>query len=423
MNLARLLQSSALVCLGLLCSCATRDSVRPGLPAEVAFDQMPGTDQRIFLTLHLEDGKELLFIADTGAPGTLLDKSLEPLLGRCLQTAEVNWNALGILTNGNIYAAPKLYLGNTRLLTGDLMCTDDVNRMSPGRPIMGILGMDCLRHYCLQLDLAAHRLRFLDPDQPDIPGQKFPLRLSWSDGKPRLRARFFGSSYATYLMDTGCPEDVDLPPKLFARESQYLPGQASGQTQYSKQMKLSAGVVKHTIVFPEVTFNGEACTNFVLADSPAGNLLGLRFLSRHVATLNFPKRTLTLQPAPAGLFAGDPRKSDEIFQQFTNLARVEDAAAFLEELKKQGELPGWSQDEHGEYRLNWTPDEKSPATDPLSLTFVITRKNDAIQYHCLLVRAAPDGAWKLQRAWRTDAQGRVLKEWPVSDGASPGRAP
>jgi len=131
-----------------------------------------------------------------------------------------------------------------------------------------------------------------------------------------------------------------------------------------------------------------------------------------VATLNFPKRTLTLQPAPGELFAGDARATDRILQQVPSPAVMLEAEECLEKLKKQGDLPGWKKEDQGRCTLAWTTDEKPPDSD-LALTFVLTKTNDPTQYHCALVRTARDLPWQLQRAWRTDAQGRVIKEWPV----------
>ena len=184
-------------------------------------------------------------------------------------------------------------------------------------------------------------------------------------------------------------------------------------------MILSSGVVKHLICFPEITVAGGVCTNFILADCPAGNLLGLRFLSRHRATLNFPKQILTLQPAPDDLFAGDPRATDPLFGQYTNSTALPDAAELLEKLRDQGKLPGWLNGKHGEFTLTWTHEGNSPDTDSLFRMFVITQKNDPTQYHCILVRAPGGGGWQLERTWQTDAQGRLLKDWPV-DGAGAG---
>ncbi len=71
-----------------------------------------------------------------------------------------------------------LYLGETRLLLDDRVTTDDLSRMFPGQSsIKGVLGMDCLRHYCIQLDFTARKMRFLDPDhlQTDGLGKAFPM--------------------------------------------------------------------------------------------------------------------------------------------------------------------------------------------------------------------------------------------------------
>jgi hypothetical protein len=63
------------------------------------------------------------------------------------------------------------------------------------------------------------------------------------------------------------------------------------------------------------------------------NVIGLRFLARHLVTLNFPKRTMYLKRTSPGPLV------DEDAQQ---------AAKFLKGLKQAGELPGWATDEQGE---------------------------------------------------------------------------
>ncbi len=42
---------------------------------------MAGRGDYLFVTLHLKDGHKLLFAVDTGAPITVLDRSLSPKLG------------------------------------------------------------------------------------------------------------------------------------------------------------------------------------------------------------------------------------------------------------------------------------------------------------------------------------------------------
>ncbi len=63
------------------------------------------------------------------------------------------------------------------------MATDNVNEKLLGRHVAGILGMDCLRHYCVQLDFEAKKVCFLDPKNfPDEDlGKSFPLAYDWGD--------------------------------------------------------------------------------------------------------------------------------------------------------------------------------------------------------------------------------------------------
>ena len=84
-------------CLMILSSCATApiwfvdDSIRPPLPAETSLNKGAGRGDNLFVTLRLETGEELLFLVDTGSPCTVLDKSLEPELGKRLGITKVKW--------------------------------------------------------------------------------------------------------------------------------------------------------------------------------------------------------------------------------------------------------------------------------------------------------------------------------------------
>ncbi|MEI9864777.1 MAG: hypothetical protein WDN00_09525 [Limisphaerales bacterium] len=133
------------VCFGLimLCSCATQDSVRPDLPADASMNESAGCDDNIFIKLHLENGRDLEFAVDTGSPWTILDKSLEPELGKSIGTRWIRYGWFANVT-ANKYKSPKLYLGKTPLLLGSSVATDDLKAKASGRPIAGVLGMDCL---------------------------------------------------------------------------------------------------------------------------------------------------------------------------------------------------------------------------------------------------------------------------------------
>lgn len=103
-------QVAAFGCLLFLCLRATANSVQPPLPAEVTMNKGAGRGGDIIATLRLADGERLPFIIDTGTSCTLIDKSLEPKLGKCLGTTRVNgWDGktytnlvVGVGKNANI---------------------------------------------------------------------------------------------------------------------------------------------------------------------------------------------------------------------------------------------------------------------------------------------------------------------------------
>jgi hypothetical protein len=287
-----------------LCSCETADSIRPELPAEVHFSKDAGRGDWLYLTLRLENGDELLFNVDTGAPVTVLDKSLEPKLGKRLSETTVRYAWKEV--TGHIYAAPKLYLGKTRLIIGDRVWTDELsrnlNRTNHIRPVMGILGMDCLRHYCVQLDFAAGRMRFLDPDHLETAalGKTFPLTLHPS-GYVTIRENFTRTKDVTPIIDTGCLVDGVLEPKEFDLELR------EQKAAWTNQFKDATGFSRCTAFFSKAVFGGETYADVFMDKAPAMlwkgrphyvNAIGLPFLARHLVTFNFPKKTMYLQRHP-----------------------------------------------------------------------------------------------------------------------------
>ena len=405
MKIVRILAACA--CLMLLCSCSTRaiwsggDSLRPPLPPETSFNKDAGHGNHLFVRLHLANSEDLLFGVDTGSPYTMLDKSLEPILGKRLGKMKFAYEWAGSATVDG-YEAPKLYLGGVQLLTGDRVFTDDLKRMGDDLPLMGILGMDCLRHYCIQLDFAADKMRFLDPDQPTSEnlGKAFPLRVD-SFKPSTTHANFLRQGDADYVVDTGDVSDAALKPKLFSQE-------LGGQTvQMTLQTKTFAGVKVNEAFLPNTVFNGEACTNFILGERPDGNLIGIRFLARHLTTLNFPKQTMYLQ-----------RRNDEPFADENNFinasgyAYTMEAQEFFLSLKSKGQLPGWLKEEHGGVSV-WTPNKETAEIYPISRTFIATKSGGVSEYRYTVVKVSRNAIWKLQRAWRTDAKGHVVEEYPI----------
>jgi hypothetical protein len=284
----RLFQVGVIGCFMLLCSCATEKTVRRQLPADVTLSKNAGRGGLIFVTLRLGIGEELPFVVDTGAARTLLDISFEPKLGNRLGTANIDHS--GARYKGGIFTAPKLYLDGVPLVTASNIGTYDFkNQLTSraGKQVRGILGMDCLKHYCIQLDFEAGKLRFLDPDHLNVEklGKAFPITISSPGGRPFIHhVSLTGGTSTNSLIDTGCNFDGRV-------EKDALQGDDKGW-----------------VHLPECAWDGGNYTNLTVQIGEHANLLGLRFLARHLVTLDFPNRTLYLKQTSVGPLKNENNK-------------------------------------------------------------------------------------------------------------------
>jgi hypothetical protein len=146
--------------------------------------------------------------------------------------------------------------------------------------------MDCLSHYCIQLDFLEYKMRFLDPGRLgglDL-GKAFPIE--------QVRGCFFvneniaGLAGYRSLIDTGCNFDGVLIPGLFR--------------QWTNQPDSSAAAPVGQARYPDGVLGGFGYSNLCVADDGEMNLIGLHLLARNLVTLNFPGRTLCLQQRSAG---------------------------------------------------------------------------------------------------------------------------
>ncbi len=381
-----------LLSLLLLCSCATENSIHSQLPATVAMNKDAGRSQLIFVTLQLEDGQELPCIIDTGCFVTILDQSQEAKLGKRCDTESTS--AMGVTHEVGIYKATKLYLGGALLRhTGTNICTCDCKWLSTfcGRPVMGILGWDVLQRYCIQLDFASYRIRFLDPDTP-AKGLGQPFFLTGPPDEQVYISNnlvgYKGSSSLT-VVDLGCLGDGWLVPELFQQwTNQALP------------------LMADQVHSPEAQLGGEIYPEVWLAKGkpwetgePEHNGIGIHFLSRHLVTLDFPRHTLYLKRTTIGPLHLDTQEVKAV---------AKSAAPLLRSLKKSGHLPGWSKDDKSVAKS-----VSFSCSSTLTGSFTGRKIGDSSVYHFQVVRASEESPWKLQKAWRTDQDGKTIEEFPV----------
>jgi hypothetical protein len=275
----------------LLCSCATEPSARGALPPDVPINPDAGRGNWLIVTIQLGSGQKLPVIVDTGAGATVLNKPLAPKLGKRLDTIVLNhWGKA--ITNG-LYAAPKLYLSGTPLLiTGDgVVCGDMDLPGGTDRKFMGILGMDVLENYCIQLDFAAGKMRFLDDQHTDKSawGKAFPIvTLNDQDARPAVAENLLGRQDPHSIIDSGYLGDGWLMPKYFQSWTNDAVSPTNGELHW-----------------PYGRFGGGKYPLFSLcAKNVESDGIGIDFLARHLVTFDFPNHTLYLKRQSIGLRPG-----------------------------------------------------------------------------------------------------------------------
>jgi hypothetical protein len=373
------------------------DMPAPELPAEVTINQDAGCGGLLVVTLRLESGEEVPCAVDTGSEGTVFDKSLETKLGKRLDTTRM-WN-FGVKHKSAAYATPKLYLGSTLLRTGNTIFCTDLKQMLSGsdHPIKGILGMDCLHYYCIQLDFDAGKMRFLPPEQVDAAklGKAFPMTLtSYENSEGDFMRAFIsfgsliGGKGTNLLVDTGYEVDGALESGLFRRSLLEQRLRAEGDAAGSQ----ASGFMW----FRQCVWNGATYTNLLIGNGGSDfkrgngeNLIGLRFLARHLVTFDFPTRALYLKQRIIGPLAAE---------------KVKAATEFLTGLKHNNQLPGWSSDDKG--TLNCDANANPEA-------FYGRKSGDETTYHYVVARASRESPWKLIKAWRTDYKNHIIETYQV----------
>ena len=86
----------------------------------------------------------------------------------------------------------------------------------------------------------------------------------------------------------------------------------------------------------------------------------------------------------------------------------------LASMRLKGQLLGWSKREHGRVSFAVSnPDEGDRAAYPVSRTLRFNKKHADTTYHYTVTRLSEEDGWKVQRAWRTGSDGRVIEEYPI----------
>jgi hypothetical protein len=303
---------------GLFLAPARADELNcPADPKLLARFKIEKNTQNILLPVKFQ-GQEYLFGIDTGASHTLFDISLKDKLGMPKRT--VKGRAWGKEIKFELFDAPEAFLGPLNLKhcrTVTLIDLEPINS-ALGVKRHGIIGMNFLKKYVLQIDFDKALVSFLKPKRdsgifsflwpkkdryPDW-GEKVSMEYDFLSGIPHIKAKLDGTK-VDFMIDTGYRAYIDRPDlpvsdtfgeletKIFRKVASKIQFEHKQKMRITPQGKAPSDFTKSTVIgrfsigplqYKDVTF-----------DESDKSVLGIPFLSRHLVTFDFQNRKMYLK--------------------------------------------------------------------------------------------------------------------------------
>jgi hypothetical protein len=256
----------------------------------IATFQIPKNGDMIVLPVTLGK-KEYPFWLDTGASVNIIDKSLKNELGNFYRTREF-FTAKDKITV-ETHEPPSLRLGSVSLQTnGEVVCSD-LAKISKvfGSEICGVLGMDSLRHFIVQIDFDNGELKLYSSDSKAEAewGEPLALRYNWANC-PEIVIRSNDEPF-TFMIDTGCSGisiDNDIFQRLYSKRQLCIIGKTLCSTTFGQKSENA------TYMLNRFSLGAFQHSNLI-CDQGNGNRLGLSYLSRYMVTFDFPHNTIYLK--------------------------------------------------------------------------------------------------------------------------------
>ena len=257
--------------------------------------------------------KEHLFVLDTGSSLTVYDTSLRHELGKVKKIEK--GLTLGGPIKAEIFDAPEAFLGHLNLKdSNEVICLDlKMISLIEGRKISGIIGMNFLKRYVIQIDFDHGTLSFLLPVEGQHPELGIELLLRYDTmGWPQITGNILDDVKVKFVIDTGATGAAgsldsmifeEILSKKEIKTSEALSATASGivRSREIRVSNLSVGAFKYDqLIFGEANWSH----------------LVLSFLSRHIVTFDFPNSMIYLKKGK------DFKKRDETDMSGLHLLRI-----------------------------------------------------------------------------------------------------
>lgn len=268
-------------------------------------------DSNLILLPVTFKGKEYQFILDTGATTTVFDTSLKSKLRKWPFLSKKAKAADGKTIKVEYFHAPHARLGKFCLHKCYLVAVFDLDLLSTmaGKKVHGIIGMDFLKRYIVQIDFNRHTVSFikpkfsidifsfLRPEKNEHPewGEPVSIRYRFISDQPYIRGKVQDIS-VNFLVDTGFTGPYFggfLESKIFKEiYSKSITKKAMG-----KDLTIAGEMVpvSNKVALPDKLCIGPFVYDDAVFLELTQSILGLGFLSHHIVTFDFPKKKIYLK--------------------------------------------------------------------------------------------------------------------------------
>lgn len=236
-------------------------------------------------------GEEYLFVVDTGSSHTTFDSSFKNELGdaKKMVMGETLANSIVVQT----FDAPEAFLGPFGIQDcGEVICMDlRMLSLVDGKKISGIIGMNFLKNYVVQIDFDNGRLSFSKPmgKRGSALGKEFAINDN-TLGMPQIKGNILDGIKVDFIIDTGLNATGTLERKI----SRAVLSKRNLKTSDTLVATLSGTVRSRDIRIDSISFGSFQYRDLIFGEGSVNNL-GLDFLSRHLVTFDFPNNRIYLK--------------------------------------------------------------------------------------------------------------------------------
>jgi hypothetical protein len=246
-------------------------------------------DDQILIPVHV-GGKDYQFVLDTGATVSVFDISLRSHLGPRVDSAYVE----GAHDNVRLELCSPLNarVGSLLLTKDPVVCFDFTPaRKYTGCDVHGIIGMDFLKDWIITIDFDEGRLDILPSETERSPkwGECI-LFVYGAGGLMSILAMVDNNVQMPFMVDTGTANTGSIEETLLTRLVNAREARCTGD---GKTCDISGMYASRVARLSHFSFHSFQHENLQFT-SDKKNILGLKYLSRYLVTIDFPNQRMYL---------------------------------------------------------------------------------------------------------------------------------